>query len=161
LIPVDALVCHRAGFKLNDAHQANRLSGPWLASPDTVRPILGGDVNSQGETIEPRFGVIMNPYTQAPVVRQLFVSEPFIDAIAIVGLTTTGTPPNQVFSVDSVSRISSPALNSPVDLTPVVRDADNVHWASANQGDNTIVCMQQDGTVVAIHRVTIDGHFVE
>jgi hypothetical protein len=150
-------------------HTAKGLDG--LAPAGTVRPILGGDGNSQGEAIEPRFGVIMNPYTQAPVVRQLFVSEPFYDTIAVVDLVIVGTtvPPNQVFGLGSITRISSPALNQPVDLTPVQRDVDNVEWASnttldqgsdfyvANQGDNTIVRMQQDGTVVAIRRITIDG----
>ena len=149
-------------------HTLKGLDG--LAPAGTVRPILGGDGNSQGEAIEPRFGVIMNPYTQSTVVvRQLFVSEPFFDTIAVVNLTIFGTAPNQVFELGSVSRISSPALNQPVDLTPVQRDVDNVNWASntaldqgsdfyvANQGDNTIVRMQQDGTVVAIRRVTIDG----
>jgi hypothetical protein len=151
-------------------HTLKGLDG--LAPPGTVRSILGDDGNSQGTGIEPRFGVIMNPYTQAPVVRQLFVTEPFSDTIAVVNLTTSGIAPNQVFSVDSGSRISSSALNSPVDLTPVVRDADNVNWASnttldqgsdfyvANQGDNTIVRMQQDGTMVAIRRVTVEGHLL-
>jgi hypothetical protein len=169
-------------------HTLKGLDG--LAPPGTVQPILGGDGNSQGEGIaaprknmrllqsarhdhglqaEPRFGVIMNPYTTAPVVRQLFVSEPFFDTIAVVNLTIFGTAPDQVFGLDSVARISSPALNQPVDLTPVQRDVDNVDWASnttldqgsdfyvANQGDNTIVRMQQDGTFVAIRRITIDG----
>ena len=119
----------------------------------------------------PRFGVIMNPYTQAPVVRQLFVSEPFFNTIAVINLF--GTPPTQVFTLGSVAEIRSPALNLPVDLTPVKRDADNVNWASnttldegsdfyvANQGDNTIVRMRQDGTVGAIRRVTIDGFPLE
>jgi hypothetical protein len=113
----------------------------------------------------------MNPYnTPAPVVRQLFVSERFFDTIAVVNLTNFGTAPNQVFRADSISRLSSSALNLPVDLTPVQRDVDNVNWASntalddgsdfyvANQGDNTIVRMQQDGAVVALRRVTLNGH---
>ena len=150
-------------------HTLKGLDG--LAPPGTVRPILGSDGNAQDEAIVPRFGVIMNPYTQSTVVvRQLFVSEPFFDTIAVVNLTISGTTPNQVFGLGSVSRISSPALNQPVDLTPVQRDVENVNWASntaldqgsdfyvANQGDNTIVRMQQDGTVVTIRRVTINGN---
>jgi len=46
----------------------------------------------------PRLGVIMNPYvpaTQAPVVQQLFVSEPFNNTIAVIDL---GTSPNQIFA---------------------------------------------------------------
>jgi len=68
-----------------------------------------------------------------------------------------------------VRRISSPALDRPVDLAPAQRDNDNVNWASnttldqgsdfyvANRGDNTIVRMRQDGTVVAFRRVHAHG----
>jgi hypothetical protein len=148
-------------------HTQKGLDG--LAPQGTVRPILGEDRASHN-AIDPRFGVVMNPYTQGPVVRQLFVTEPFFNTIAVVNLKVVGSVPNQVFGLDSVSEISSTVLNQPVDLAPVVRDADDVNWASnttldrgsdfyiANQGDNTIVRMQQDGTVVAIRRVTISGH---
>jgi len=150
-------------------HTLKGLDG--LAPPGTVRPILAGDRNALDEANEARFGVIMNPYGLPPgVVRQLFVSEPFYDTIAIVNLTVFGTAPNQVFGLGSVGRIGSPALDIPVDLTPVERDTDNVNWASnttldqgsdfyvANRGDNTIVRMRQDGTVVAIRRVTVNGY---
>jgi len=66
------------------------------------------------------------------------------------------------------------SLNIPVDLTPVERNTDDVNWASnttldegtgtgsdfyvANQGDNTIVRMKQDRTVVAIRQVTMNGN---
>jgi hypothetical protein len=149
-------------------HTLKGLDG--LAPPGTVRPILGSDGNAQDEANVPRFGVIMNPYNLAPgVTRQLFVSEPFFNTIAVVNLMTVGTAPNQVFGLGPVAEIRSSALNLPVDLTPVKRDADNVNWASnttlddgsdlyvANQGDNTVVRMRQDGTVVAIRRVTVNG----
>jgi hypothetical protein len=144
-----------------------------LAPPGTVRSVLGGNGNAQQQAIAPRFGVIMNPYIppSAPsgTVRQLFVSEPFYDTIAVVNLTVVGSVPHPVFGLGSVTRISSPALNLPVDLAPVQKDADTANWASnttlddgsdfyvANQGDNTIVRMKQDGTVVAIGRVTVNG----
>jgi hypothetical protein len=141
-----------------------------LAPAGTVRPILGSDGNAQDEANEPRFGVIMNPYLPpGVVVRQLFVSEPFYNTIAVVNLTVFGTAPYQVFGLGSVTRIRSPALNLPVDLTPVKRDTDTANWASnttlddssdfyvANQGDNTIVRMKQDGTVVAVRLVTVNG----
>jgi len=84
-------------------------------------------------------------------------------------LVISGTAPNQVFGLDSVSRISSRSLNVPVDLAPVTRDADNVNWASntaldqgsdfyvANRGDNTIVRMTQKGGVVAVRSVGVDN----
>jgi hypothetical protein len=151
-------------------HTAKGLDG--LAPPGTVQSILGRSWDAPSVDVDPRFGVIMNPYTsEAPLgtVRQLFVSEPFNDTIAVVDLTVLGIAPNQVFGLGKVRRISSPALNLPVDLAPVQRDATNVNWASnttldddsdffvANRGNNTIVRMQQNGHVVAIRRVTVDG----
>jgi hypothetical protein len=149
-------------------HTAKGLDG--LAHAGTVRPILGRRWDPPIGDVEPRFGVIMNPYkTKAPVVQQLFVSEPFHNTIAVINLVVFGTAPNQVFGLGSVSRISSDKLNLPVDLTPVKREVDDLKWASnttleegsdfyvANRGDNTIVRMHQDGTVVAVRRITIDG----
>ncbi len=150
--------------------QENTLKGlDGLAPAGTVRPLLGHSWGgSPAQDVEPRLGVIMNPYTQAPVVRQLFVSEPFQNTIAVVNLVTFGIAPNQVFGLDSVSRIGSPWLNLPVDLAPVQRDSDNVNWASnttldqgsdfyvANRGDNTIVRMRQDGSVAAARRIRIN-----
>jgi len=110
----------------------------------------------------------MNPYTATQFAGwQLFVNEPFNNTIAVINLVVFGTAPDQVFGLrppmsSSVSRITSPSLKLPVDLAPVKRDADSVTWASnttldedsdffvANRGDNTIVRMRQDGTVVAV-----------
>jgi hypothetical protein len=150
-------------------HTLKGLDG--LAPRGTVRPVLGGHGNFfQHEAVEPRLGVVMNPYTNSStVVRQLFVSEPFHNTIAVVNLVIVGTAPNQVFGLGSIARIGSPALNLPVDLTPVKRDRDTANWASnttlddgsdfyvANAGDNTIVRMRQDGSVVAIRRVMVNG----
>jgi hypothetical protein len=165
--------------------QENTLRGlDGLAPAGTVEPLLGrswdtpnqgdepgrdrsGDPSDQG--IEPRLGVLMNPYTSTPGQSwQLFISEPFNNTIAVAKLVVFGTAPNQVFGLDSISRISSDSLKLPVDLTPVHRDVDNVNWASnttlddgsdfyvVNRGNNTIVRMRQDGGVVAIRRVTVD-----
>ena len=160
-------------------HTLKGLDG--LAPRGTVQPILDGygnawrernkkdDENEEG--VEPRFGVIMNPYiNSSTVVRQLFVSEPFYNTIAVVNLVIVGTAPNEVFGLGSITRIGSLALNLPVDLTPVERDQDSPNWASnttlddgsdfyvANAGDNTVVRMRQDGTVIAIRRVMVNGH---
>jgi hypothetical protein len=149
-------------------HTVKGLDG--LAPARTVDPIIGGDSNT---AVSPRFGTIMNPYTtqeqqEQGVIRQLFTSEPFSNTIAVLDLMSFGTSPNQVFGPGTLSRITSTALNRPVDLTPVQRDQDDVNWASnttldqgsdfyvANQGDNTIVRMQQNGTVAAIRKVMLD-----
>jgi hypothetical protein len=152
-------------------HTLKGLDG--LAPAGTVQPLLGRSWDPPNQFIEPRLGVLMNPYnTQAPVVQQLFVSEPFNNTIAVINLVVVNgpTPNNQVFGLGSVSRISSPSLNLPVDLAAVQRDVDNFKWASnttlddgsdfyvANRGNNTIVRMQQDGTVVAVRRVSVGNN---
>jgi hypothetical protein len=150
-------------------HTLKGLDG--LAPAGTVHPLLGRSWGPPNQEVEPRLGVLMNPYTATPSAAwQLFVSEPFNNTIAVVNLVVVGTPPNQVFGLGPVTRIASPALNLPVDLAPVQRDADSITWASnttldddsdfyiANRGDNTIVRMRQDGRVVAVRRVTVDGH---
>jgi hypothetical protein len=148
-------------------HTVKGLDG--IAPAGTVQPLLGLIWDPPSD--EPRLGVLMNPYNnQAPVVQQLFVSEPFNNTIAVVNLVisqTSPTDPNKVFGVDSVSRFSSPFLKMPVDLAPVQRAVLDMKWASnttldegsdfyvANRGNNTIVRMRQDGSVVAIRGVTV------
>jgi len=149
-------------------HTAKGLDG--LAPAGTVQPLLGRSWAAPNQGVEPRLGVLMNPYTATPnAAWQLFVSEPFDNTIAVINLAVFGTAPNQVFGPSSVSRIGSPSLKLPVDLAPVQRDADSLNWASnttldkgsdfyvANRGDNTIVRMRQDGTVLGIRRVAMDS----
>jgi hypothetical protein len=152
-------------------HTQKGLDG--LAPAGTVQPLLGRSWGPPNQGVEPRLGVLMNPYTATPnAAWQLFVSEPFNNTIAVVNLVIFGTAPNQVFGlapVNPVSRITSPFLNLPVDITPVKRDADSAAWASnttldedshlyvANRGNNTIVRMKQDGSVVAVRRVAVDS----
>jgi hypothetical protein len=141
-----------------------------LAPASTIEPLLGRSWDPPSQGVEPRLGVLMNPYTSTPGLSwQLFISEPFNNTIAVVNLVVFGTAPNQVFGLGSVSRISSNSLNLPVDLAAVHRDVDNINWASnttlddgsdfyvANRGNNTIVRMRQDGSVAAIRRVTVDN----
>jgi len=138
-----------------------------LAPAGTIQPLLGRNWDAPNNMVEPRLGVLMNPYTGA--APQLFVSEPFNNTIAVINLVVFGNDPYKVFGLGSVSRISSSSLKLPVDLAPVQRDADSINWASnttlddgsdfyvANRGDNTIVRMRQDGTVVAVRRVALDS----
>jgi hypothetical protein len=152
-------------------HTAKGLDG--IAPAGTVHPLLGRSWRPPNHKTEPRLGVLMNPYTATQFMAwQLFVSEPFNNTIAVINLALFGNPLNQVFGLRqptsrSVSRISSPSLNLPVDLAPVQRDKDSVTWASnttlddgsdfyvANRGDNTIVRMSQDGSVIAVRGVDV------
>jgi hypothetical protein len=145
-------------------HTVKGLDG--LAPAGTVDPLQGQSWHPPNHNVEPRLGVLMNPYVPSNAPPQLFVSEPFNNTIAVINLVVSDMAPG-VFGLGSVTHISSPALNLPVDLAPVEREMHNVNWASnttldedsdfyvANRGDNTIVRMHQDGTVVAIGRVIV------
>jgi hypothetical protein len=52
--------------------------------------------------------------------------------IAVIDLVVFGSAPDQVFAHphSHVKRISSLALNLPVDLAPAGIDTDNINWAS-------------------------------
>jgi hypothetical protein len=133
-----------------------------LAPPGTVAAVLWGPWDRGGNNEnhpQPRVGVLLN-YSPS---RILYVSEPFTNSIAVISLIDDGV----VFHVGSVSHIYSAALNVPIDLAPVTMETSDTNWASnttldvqadfyvANRGDNTIVHMQQDGTVVARRKVQI------
>jgi hypothetical protein len=135
-----------------------------LAPIGTISPLLGRDWDNKGSDtrVTPRLGALLN---YAPN-RILYVSEPFQNTIAVLNLTDDGV----IFHVASVSRIHSDALNQPVDLAPVSNETSAPNWAAnttldegadfyvANRGDNSIVRMRQDGTVVALRRVRLaDG----
>src|SRR5262245_37413473 len=80
-------------------HTQKGLDG--IAPASTIKPLLGRSWDSPNQGVEPRLGVLMNPYTAKPnLAWQLFVSEPFNNTIAVVNLVVFGTPPNQVFGLD-------------------------------------------------------------
>jgi hypothetical protein len=144
------------------AHTLKAVDG--LAPVGTVGPLLGRRWNDDGENgngVSPRLGVVLN---YAPT-RILYVSEPFENTIAAIELVDDGV----IFRVAAVRRFRSEVLNHPVDLAPVANEKSNPDWSSnttleegadfyvANRGNNTIVRMRQDGTVVAVRRVELDG----
>src|SRR5262249_1717527 len=144
------------------AHTAKAVDG--LAPVGTVRPLLNcrwDDEDDDNRRASPRLGVILN-YTPT---RILYVSGPFQTTIAVIALIGDGV----IFHVGSIRRIHSDALNEPIDLAPAGIETEAPNWASnttleegadfyvANRRDNTIVRMRQDGTVVAVRRVTLSG----
>jgi hypothetical protein len=145
------------------AHTTKSVDG--LAPVGTVSPLLGHsweeDEDGSSRPI-PRLGVILN---YVPT-RILYVSEPFQNSIAAIDLIDDGV----VFRVGAVRRFSSELLNQPVDLAPAEIETSDGNWASnttleegedfyiANRGNNTIVRMSQNGTVVAVRHVRLaDG----
>jgi hypothetical protein len=154
-----------ADGSLVQAHTLRAVDG--LAPAGTVGPLLGHDGEERADGDDPhrgspRLGVLLN---YSPT-RILYVSEPFHNAIAALDLVDNGV----IFRVARVRRCRSVVLSHPVDLAPAVMETQDTNWASnttldvgadfyvANRGDNTIVRMRQDGTVVALRHVRLaDG----
>lgn len=155
-------------------HTLEGLDG--LAGPGTISPLLGRhhrddddeaeDNDHDDHGVSPRLGVILNWFPSL----NLFVSEPFENRIAVLDIAPDPPSLNAVFRVTGMHHIRSEALNHPVDLAPAILETDDTNFSSntsinegadiyvANRGNNTIVRMRQDGTVVAVRRVTLaDG----
>jgi hypothetical protein len=138
-----------------------------LAPTGTISPLFGrrwdeSDDADDNRGAQPRVGVLLN---YSPT-RILYVSEPFENSIVAINLADDGV----VFHVAGMHRIWSEALDQPVDLAPVTIETSDPNWAAnttldvqsdfyvANRGNNTIVRMRQDGTVVAVRAVRLaDG----
>jgi hypothetical protein len=95
--------------------------------------------------------------------RILYVTEPGHNAITALTIQSD----DKVFRLKSKRTFSAPELNVPVDLAPVVPEIANPSFASnttlaggsdiyvANRGNGTVVRMRQDGTVIAVRRITL------
>ena len=138
---------------LAQAHTEFALDG--LAPAGTVKPVaLGARVT--------RVGMVFNWVPN----RILYVTEPERNAITALTLTSD----DKVFRLQGSRTFTAPELDVPIDLAPVVPEVANPGFASnttlagnsdlyvANRGNGTIVRMRQDGSVVAVRRVTLaDG----
>jgi hypothetical protein len=155
-------------------HTAKALDG--LAPAGTVQPLEDRSWSSDARTednpehperrLMPRLGAIVN-YEPELV---LYVSQPFDDSIRAIELGVGGPPGNEVFVPTKSHVLRDSALHQPVDLAPVEIETEDPNWASnttmeeegdfyvCNRGDNTIVRMRQDGTVVAVREVRVAGH---
>jgi len=156
---VFAVVC--ADGSIVQEHTLKGLDG--LAHAGTIAPVIPAwSHGDDGEhRILPRAGVLLN-YSPS---RILYVSEVFSNSIAVVKLSDDGV----VFHVSSVGRIYAPELHEPIDLAPVTAETSDPNRASnttldvqsdfyvANRGDNTVVRMRQDGTVVSVRAVRLAG----
>jgi hypothetical protein len=157
---VFAVVC--ADGSIVQEHTLRGLDG--LAGSGTVNPVPAGrwdDGEDNDEHRLSRAGVLLN-YSPS---RILYVSEAATNSIAAIGLTDDGV----VFHVSSLTRFQPAELNRPIDLAPVTMETSDPNWASnttldvqsdfyvANRGDNTIVRMRQDGSVVSQRHLRISG----
>lgn len=148
-------------------HTAKALDG--LAPAGTVDPLLGQSWDEDEEesegSVTPRLGVIVN-YTPTKI---LYVSQPFDDSILAITLAVGGPTGAQIFVPVAMRVIRARQLDQPVDLAPVKIETENTNWSSnttmeegsdfyvCNRGNGTIVRMRQDGSVVAVRRVRVNG----
>ena len=140
-------------------HTVKALDG--LAPRGTVRPLT----HRSWKYALPRLGVVVS-YAPALV---MFVSQPFDDSIRVIRLTTGGPAGDEVFLPRSARTYRSRLLDQPVDLAPVRIETTHPDQASnttlrpgsdlyvCNRGNSTVVRMRQDGSVVAVRRVLIEG----
>ena len=164
----------KADGSIVQEHTLQGLDG--LAGPGTISPLLGRrfddddddaeDNDREDNGVTPRLGVLLNWFPSM----NLFVSEPFENRIAVLDITPDPKNLNAVFRVTGMHHIRSENFDRPVDLAPAVVETDDLNFSSnttldegsdvyvANRGNNTIVRMRQDGTIVAVRRVTLsDG----
>jgi hypothetical protein len=146
-------------------HTVKALDG--IAPPHTVQPLAhrswGRD---RGPSSLPRLGVLMS---YAPELL-LYVSQPFDDSIKVIELAIGGPLGNEVFVPSGLRTIRSSALDQPLDLAPVRIETAHPDRASnttlqpgsdfyvCNRGNDTIVRMRPDGTVVGVRRVRLGRH---
>lgn len=147
-------------------HTAKALDG--IAPAGTIKPLAGrswpGGTGSRHTT--PRLGAILNYEPQMV----LYVSQPFDDSIKAIDLAIGGPLGNELFVPTGSHVIKRSVLDEPVDLAPVHVETEDPNWSSnttleedsdfyvCNRGDGTIVRMRQDGTVVSVRRVRVNGH---
>jgi hypothetical protein len=141
-------------------HTAKALDG--LAPPGTVRPLHN---DHWAGRVTPRCGAVVN-YSPRVV---LYVSQPRHDSIAAIDLAVGGPAGDEVFVPVGARLIRSEVLDGPVDLAPASVETENPNWASnttleegsdlyvCNAGNDTIARIGQDGAVVAVRRVRVDG----
>lgn len=143
-------------------HTVKALDG--IAPRGTVQPLVHRSWRGPRSPL-PRLGLVTN---YAPELR-LYVSQPFDDSIKVITLTTGGSAGNEVFVPSTVRTIRSSSLRRPLDLAPVRIETSHPDRSSnttmqpgtdfyvCNRGNDTIVRMRQDGTVVSVRRVRL-GH---
>jgi len=95
----------------------------------------------------------------------LYVTDPIANAITVLALRAD----NKTLRVESKQRLKSAAFDIPIDIAPALAEVASSVFSSnttlaggadiyvANRGNGTIVRLRQNGTVVAIRRVTLPG----
>jgi hypothetical protein len=145
-----------ADGSLVQAHTEQGVDG--LAPAGTVTPLTSAAASGAGDL---RVGIVWN----FEPVRTLFMSDPLANAVVTLNLDDDG----RIFRPGAVARLTSPSFNVPIGLAPANPETEDTDQASnttlfensdiyvANRGDNTIVRIRQDGSVVAVRQVVLAG----
>jgi len=143
---------------LVQAHTEQGVDG--LAPPGTI-----SDLRGRPDADDLRVGAALRYYGPDPV---LYVSDPAADQV--VALTLAKDEAGKVRRLAHVDRFRRSAFHTPVDLAPTTPEGNHRDWSSnttlaeladiyvLNRGDNTIVRLKTDGTVIAVRRVTLPGN---
>lgn len=125
-----------------------------LAPAGTIQALNEGGQVTRGGMV---FNWVPNPI--------LYVADPTANSIVALSLRSDG----KVFRLDSSKHLTAPQLDVPVDIAPAVAEVASSLFSSnttlagnsdiyvANRGNGTIVRLKQDGSVVAVRRVTLPG----
>lgn len=125
-----------------------------LALAGTVFDPLCGDRAS-------RAGMVFNWVPD----RILYVTDVVANSIAVLPLAVDGS----IFRVENLRRLKPTVLDRPVDIAPAVPEIASPAFSSntslaggsdlyvVNRGSGTVARIKQDGTVVAVRRVTLPG----
>jgi hypothetical protein len=142
----------QANGSIAQIHAAQGVDG--LAPPATLTPRVT-------QTASLRAGMLLN-WVPNPT---LYVSDPVANVIVKLVLRADAN----VFRVENTARLTSSTFDQPVDLAPVFMEQVSSIFSSnttlaggsdlyvLNRGNSTIVRLSQDGSVVAIGRVTLRG----
>jgi hypothetical protein len=121
------------------------------------------DMRERRNADELHVGVVLKYYGPNPT---LFVSDPVKNEI--IAITLPKHESGIVRAAGTISRYASPAFDVPVDLAPTVPENASRDWSSnttlaeladiyvLNRGNNTIVRMRDDGSVVSVRKVVLD-----
>ena len=138
-----------------------------LAPPGAFTPIQGISTEA-AESSDPRAVTRVGMIFNWVPTRNLFVSDPLANRILVLDISDEGLNPQALFAATNPRYLSSEFLNEPVDLAPAAPEVAARNFASnttlgggsdfyaLNRGDNTIVRMRQDGSVVAVRHVEAD-----
>jgi hypothetical protein len=144
--------------QMREAGAAEELAPPGTLSPI---PLTASPRHTAGPLRVARAGMIASWFPD----RIIYTADPGRNAVIALSLVTQADG----FRLSMSRTFSLPELDVPVDLAPAAPEVADPNYSSntslapgsdiyaASRGNGTIVRMRQDGTVIAVRRVTLPG----